>query len=584
LPRSEHAFLASAVANVFQVLDVAITLWDTVRWHEIYERAYARDILGFEVQHGTEAQRIAYNIRCLQRAQREKCSVVARHVSFTDLFVPVRSEGRAIGVLATGPIAVSRPTSTDLLERWRTLTGRQGHPSDPEFAQYVAATLSTLSLDKAELERFQHLVELFAVLIAGDGDAAKLYAQIKVLGTKLAEARLADRMWEVAHAMVDQRTSRAWASPVRAPRLRAFGVERYPEQVVVGLFVDRERDAEPVDAILRGDGLQRACVALARSAGDVLSGQVGGHGITLLGAGRGSAARTQRYLLGLAERASSLAHRRFGLDLYVGVGDRDRPLDEQYTAALAAAESALRSGTHVVRASSGGFTASSLGPLRREIAGLVEDKPEALPVRFERYLEAVAVRTGHRLDLARVHLEAGFERIAEAVLGGDALDAKGFADLSASLERAAQEADTHTDLFAAYRRAVRDVVDAMAAPRSAPRDRSLRRAEEYMRKHYAETLTLARVARVAGFEPTYFSKLFHAKERVTFEGYLMRLRVERAEQLLAGTTLGLGRVAQLSGLSTGDYLGRVFKRATGETPIGYRKRARRERGPILSWS
>jgi YesN/AraC family two-component response regulator len=108
------------------------------------------------------------------------------------------------------------------------------------------------------------------------------------------------------------------------------------------------------------------------------------------------------------------------------------------------------------------------------------------------------------------------------------------------------------------------------------RDRSLERAEEYMRRHYAESLTLARVAKECGFTPNYFSELFHKKMGTTFEQHLIALRVERARQLLSSTELKLARIAELVGCSTREYLGRMFKRATGETPIAYRQRVTRD--------
>jgi YesN/AraC family two-component response regulator len=284
-------------------------------------------------------------------------------------------------------------------------------------------------------------------------------------------------------------------------------------------------------------------------------------------------------LLELGERASQMARKKFGLRLHLGVCDRPGSIADQYVAALAAAEIALSKGIRVVHATDEHDTASPLGPMRHELQSLVDERPQALPARFERYLEAVAIRSSHRLDVARAHVEAGFERIAEALRDAGTLEAKSFSGLYASLEHDAGEAVTLNELFAAYARAVHEIVDILSRPTQARRDRSLQRAEEYLRTHYAEPLSLKRVAHVAGFAPSYFSELFRAKQNVTFERYLMQLRVERAKQLLNGTALNLQRIAQLSGFSTRHYLGRVFKRVTGETPLGFRERVREQRSP-----
>jgi YesN/AraC family two-component response regulator len=163
--------------------------------------------------------------------------------------------------------------------------------------------------------------------------------------------------------------------------------------------------------------------------------------------------------------------------------------------------------------------------------------------------------------------------MGEALVDRGALDEKSFQLMSASLERDAFEARTVHELFGIYRRAIHDIVAAAEKPGAARHDRSLRRAEEHMRRHYAEPLTLGGVARVAGFAPNYFSTLFRKKQGITFERYLLQLRVARAKQLLSTeSTLGLSRVAQLSGFSDAHYFGRAFKTLVGETPGAFQRR------------
>jgi two-component system response regulator YesN len=212
----------------------------------------------------------------------------------------------------------------------------------------------------------------------------------------------------------------------------------------------------------------------------------------------------------------------------------------------------------------------------------VEEHPEQLGARFERYLESVATASGLRLETARGQLESGFERMADPLLRSGALDPKSFETFVAVLDRSAERARTLNDLLAAYRGVVADIERAMLRPVSARRDRSLRRAVEYIREHYAEPLSSERVARVAGFTRTYFSKLFHDHERMTFEDYVRALRMERAKQLLIDTDLDVRRVAELSGFSSSQYLSRVFRKTLRTTPLVFRREepARRRRGRI----
>src|SRR6185436_12784202 len=110
------------------------------------------------------------------------------------------------------------------------------------------------------------------------------------------------------------------------------------------------------------------------------------------------------------------------------------------------------------------------------------------------------------------------------------------------------------------------------------RDRNLNRALTYLRRHFAEPIKVAQVARVAGFAPGYFAQLLKRREHLTFDRYLRRLRIERAKQLLKGTDLSAERVSKLCGFALRPYFYRVFKEDVGMTPIAYRER---ERDPVF---
>jgi YesN/AraC family two-component response regulator len=141
-----------------------------------------------------------------------------------------------------------------------------------------------------------------------------------------------------------------------------------------------------------------------------------------------------------------------------------------------------------------------------------------------------------------------------------------------ALERTADAAHTAVELFAAYRRAVADVSEAAQNAAAAGQDRNLRRSVDYIQQHYTESLRLEKVASVAGFTPTYFSKLFRRREKVSFAKYVAGLRIERAKQLLAGTEIDATRIAQMSGFRSPQYFCDVFRRATGATPLEWRQR------------
>ena len=64
----------------------------------------------------------------------------------------------------------------------------------------------------------------------------------------------------------------------------------------------------------------------------------------------------------------------------------------------------------------------------------------------------------------------------------------------------------------------------------------------------------------------------HKRFGLPLAAHVRALRVEAARRLLRGSTLTLSDVATAAGFADQSHLTRVFKRATGLTPAGYRRR------------
>jgi len=393
----------------------------------------------------------------------------------------------------------------------------------------------------------------------------------------LAEVRLAKRMWRAVHAMVDPHTARVMASPSQTDQLAELSLKAVPEQALVTLIANRDESVDPVDDLVKRDAFQRSCVELARSRGNIACGRIGDHGVAFL-VPQASDARLKARFSDIAERASRLARQlRFKVHVGTSSGARGASLPVNYQAALAAAEEALSRGADMVHARRGMRPpADPLGELRRALGTIPPDRPLELSTRFERYLQAVAVHTGYRLEAARLHVKTGLERLAEPLIARALLEDEAFRDLAVHADQAADAASTINDLFETYRRAASDLEAIVAKPVEARRENSLQRAIAFIHEHLGDSIRLADVARAGGFSPHYLSRLFKQRERVTFEHYVQRLRTERAKQLLARTALDLGTVGRLSGFASTSYFHRVFHQITGETPRRHRLQAARE--------
>src|SRR5450432_619086 len=318
-PARQHAYLAQLVLDAFAELDIMVSLWERGSWRQVCQRPEGHGLLRFEHQHGAAIDRFAYNREKLALACRRRSTVLGRHAGFADLFVPVPVQGRIESVLVIGPFRTERPSAADVLETWFALTGRQAHLSDPEFTEYLERTLSTLALEGPQLAKFERLLECLAELMAGRDSAEGLFAEVESLRGELVLSRSVERMWRGAGRMVNELDSLAWASPHLVSQLAPLGLSRFPSQVLVGLFSSRPGDGHPIDDRLRRDDFQRLCVALARKAGNVASGQVADHGVTFLAASTSPTSRlqTRRKLLELGQEAAIHGRRRFGFSLHL---------------------------------------------------------------------------------------------------------------------------------------------------------------------------------------------------------------------------------------------------------------------------
>ncbi|HEV8246301.1 MAG TPA: AraC family transcriptional regulator, partial [Polyangiaceae bacterium] len=552
--------LTLLTAHAFDQLRVAISFWNTKKyWHPIHTPPGAME---FEIEHGVEARRWPYNERCFAEVLRSGKLVVGEHAGFYDLFVPVRDRGGIKGLLVAGPMSRARPTAAELRERWYWLTGSQGRLSDPGFSQYLSTTLATLTLEGSLFETFERLLGCFADLIGGNGAALSLAAEADALRIKLLEARSAETMWDAVGSMVNERTTRSWAAPDQARTLVGLGLKRAPAHAIVGLLVSAASDPDPVDDVLRRHEFQRACTRLARKVGGIVCGQVGDQGIALLTDDSGPTTRIRGRLTEIAQRASASA-RRLGFKLHVGVSQAkgEESLPARYLAAMETAEMALSRGVALIYGESRPeHSAKRLRKLRRQLSDSVGEEHTLLSARFENYAQTVLEHCAYRLEPVRARLEAGLERLAEPLLATGALDEKSFDELWDATERSSADLRTATALALRYRQLVSDIEAAMQSPVRARQGRGTARALSFMREHLGEPLTREDVARAAGFAPDYFSKLFKKSEGVTFERYLQRLRLERAKEMLTGTSLSVEGVNEFCGFNNRIYFHRLFRR------------------------
>lgn len=92
----------------------------------------------------------------------------------------------------------------------------------------------------------------------------------------------------------------------------------------------------------------------------------------------------------------------------------------------------------------------------------------------------------------------------------------------------------------------------------------------YLDRHFAEDLTLADVAAVAGFSKYHFSRIFKQLSGCNFYEYLCHRRIKSSENLLIQPGMSVSQIALQSGFSSVSTFNRVFKKMKGCTPTQYR--------------
>ena len=105
------------------------------------------------------------------------------------------------------------------------------------------------------------------------------------------------------------------------------------------------------------------------------------------------------------------------------------------------------------------------------------------------------------------------------------------------------------------------------------------RAVELMRQRLAEPLGLEEIAEFVGLSPFHFARQFKAATGHPPHEYLVRLRVDRAQDLMShvGKDWTMAAIAHESGFADQSHMSRHFKRVLGVTP-GEFIEARRSNG------
>ncbi|MCF7853793.1 MAG: AraC family transcriptional regulator [Candidatus Pacebacteria bacterium] len=100
----------------------------------------------------------------------------------------------------------------------------------------------------------------------------------------------------------------------------------------------------------------------------------------------------------------------------------------------------------------------------------------------------------------------------------------------------------------------------------------VRNALNYIEKHFTEPLSIEQIAREAGVSSPHLYTLFRQHVGISPKQAILKLRLKKAESLLSLTTLSVKEISRETGFIDASSFCAFFRRASGLTPIAYRKR------------
>jgi AraC family transcriptional regulator len=90
-------------------------------------------------------------------------------------------------------------------------------------------------------------------------------------------------------------------------------------------------------------------------------------------------------------------------------------------------------------------------------------------------------------------------------------------------------------------------------------------------QHPEGTYTLEEMAGDAGVTPSHFCRLFRKATGMSPHQYVMKAKLERAQQMLAQSQMHLSSIAEYLGFTSQSHFTRSFRQFTGKTPTDFRR-------------
>ena len=101
---------------------------------------------------------------------------------------------------------------------------------------------------------------------------------------------------------------------------------------------------------------------------------------------------------------------------------------------------------------------------------------------------------------------------------------------------------------------------------------AINRAQQFIREHYAEHLSLRQISSIVNTSRFHFSKQFRRATGLSLTEFISRTRIEKAKNFLLNPNYRISEIGFETGFQSLTHFNRVFRKIVGESPTEYRGR------------
>lgn len=107
-----------------------------------------------------------------------------------------------------------------------------------------------------------------------------------------------------------------------------------------------------------------------------------------------------------------------------------------------------------------------------------------------------------------------------------------------------------------------------------PNKELMKKAREILNNRYSDTIVISSIAQELGLSESHLTRLFKLYYSLTPNEYIVKLKIEKAMELLSQSDLDINAIAYEAGFRSISNFYKCFNEHTGSTPKAYRKNNR----------